>query len=161
MKKYCLLIAMLLLCTAGFAQGFDIVGTWNEYELDQQTLDGVWVFNADGTGTVEEFYHGQSEGVSSFTYTFDASAKVLTVNMDAEEPWVMPITIVSSTEFTYTDGHDKLRWVKQGSSGIRQPSVAHGSVSAVFSADGRRLSGVCHGLNIIRHADGTTVKVVR
>ena len=154
-------MAMLLLSTAGFAQGFDIVGTWNEYELDQQTLDGIWVFNADGTGTVEEFYEGQSEGVSSFTYTFDASANVLTVNMDAEEPWVMPITIVSSTEFTYTDGHDTLRWVKQGSSGIRQPSTARGTVLAVYSADGHRLSGLSHGLNIIRYVDGTTVKVVR
>lgn len=160
-------MAMLLLSTAGFAQGFDIVGTWNEYELDQQELDGVWVFNADGTGTVEEFYHGQSEGVAPLTYTFDASANVLTVIIkdeepgEPEEPWVMPITIVSSAEFTYTDGHDTLRWVKQGSSGIRQPSTARGTVLAVYSADGHRLSGLSHGLNIIRYADGTTVKVVR
>ena len=115
MAKIFSLITLLLFSIATHADDFDILGTWYQYEADQAGIDGIWVFNANYTGTHEEFYHGESEGVRNFTYTFDAANCILAIYSegDDDDPFVMNITIVSPTEFTYTDGYDVLRWVRQ------------------------------------------------
>ena len=94
---------------------FSIIGTWNQYESDQEGIDGIWVFNSDNTGTLEEYDNGESEGVEKFTYEYNATQNQLTIYFDEEpnDPSVMKITIVSSTEFTYSEGHDTLTWKKQ------------------------------------------------
>ena len=118
MKKILSLITLLLLSMAMFAEDFNIVGTWYQYESDVESLDGIWVFKADNTGTLEEFHKGQSEGVDNFKYDFDASNCILTIYIKGEEddPSVMKITIVSPTKFTYSEGRDVLTWIKDGSS---------------------------------------------
>lgn len=115
MTKIISLITLLLFSITTHADDFDILGTWYQYEADHAGLDGIWVFNANNTGTHEEFYHGESEGISNFTYTFDAANCILTIitEGDEDDPFVMHITIVSPTEFTYSDGYDVLRWVRQ------------------------------------------------
>ena len=94
---------------------FSIIGTWNQYESDQEGIDGIWVFNSDKTGTLEEFYKGESEGVEKFTYEYNATQSQLTIYFEEEpnDPSVMKITIVSPTEFTYSEGRDTLTWKKQ------------------------------------------------
>ena len=94
---------------------FSIIGTWNQYESDKEGIDGIWVFNSDKTGTLEEFYKGESEGVEKFTYEYNATQSQLTIYFEEEpnDPSVMKITIVSPTEFTYSEGRDTLTWKKQ------------------------------------------------
>lgn len=94
---------------------FSIIGTWNQYESDQEGIDGIWVFNSDNTGTLEEYDNGESEGVEKFTYEYNATQNQLAIYFDDEpnDPSIMKITIVSSTEFTYSEGHDTLTWKKQ------------------------------------------------
>lgn len=120
MKKFLLFISLLLFSSTTYAEDFDIVGTWYQYESDQEGLDGIWVFKADKTGTCEEFHKGVSEGVGNFTYDFNASTNVLTVWNEGEEddPVVFPIRIDSPTQFTYIEGNESLVWIKQG-----QPST--------------------------------------
>lgn len=115
-----LFIALLLFSSATYAEDFDIVGTWYQYESDQDGIDGIWVFKADKTGTCEEFHKGVSEGVHNITYDFNYSTNVLTIWYEHEEddPTVLPVTIDSPTQFTYTEGHESLVWIKQG-----QPST--------------------------------------
>ncbi|MBR1394745.1 MAG: DUF4595 domain-containing protein [Prevotella sp.] len=115
MKKLLFLITMLLLSVATFAGDFDIVGTWYEYEWDIESLDGIWIFKSDKTGTCEEFHKGVSEGVGNFKYDFNASTNVLTVWNEGEEddPVVFPIRIDSPTQFTYSEGRESLVWIKQ------------------------------------------------
>ena len=120
MKKFLLFISLLLFSSTTYAEDFDIVGTWYQYESDQEGLDGIWVFKADKTGTCEEFHKGVSEGVGNFTYDFNASTNVLTIWNEGEEddPVVFPIRIDSPTQFTYIEGNESLVWIKQG-----QPST--------------------------------------
>lgn len=115
MKKILLLMAALLLSATSFAENFNLVGMWYQYESDQEGIDGIWIFNADGSGTVEEFHKGQSEGIDHFTYTFDSATNELALCFEGEEDdsWVMTITIESQTKFTYSEGGDVLTWVKQ------------------------------------------------
>ena len=120
MKKFLLFISLLLFSSTTYAEDFDIVGTWYQYESDQEGLDGIWVFKADKKGTCERFHKGVSEGVGNFTYDFNASTNVLTIWNEGEEddPVVFPIRIDSPTQFTYIEGNESLVWIKQG-----QPST--------------------------------------
>ena len=94
---------------------FSIVGIWYVYEADQQDIDGIWTFNSDNTGTIKEFHDGNLEEEDKMTYTF--SGNTLTIFLEGEEdnPLVFNINIVSPTEFTWTDGHDTLTFIKQDS----------------------------------------------
>ena len=92
----------------------DIVGTWYVYEADMQGLDGIWTFNADGTGTIEEFYHGESEGVDKITYDFSGTRLSIFFVDDEDDTPVFDITIISKDEFTWTDGEDTLTFKRQG-----------------------------------------------
>lgn len=92
----------------------DIVGTWYVYEADVQGLDGIWTFNADGTGTIEEFYHGESEGVDKITYDFSGTRLSIFFVDDEDDTPVFDITIISKDEFTWTDGEDTLTFKRQG-----------------------------------------------
>ena len=92
---------------------FSIVGTWYEYEEDQEGLDAIWVFKSDKTGTVEEFYHGESEGVDNIKYKFEKNTLYIYYEGEEDDPSVLPISIVSSIEFTWSDGEDKLTFKKQ------------------------------------------------
>ncbi len=123
MRKFLLVMAAWLLSVGSFAADFNIVGTWYQYEWDVETLDGIWVFNADGTGTVEEFHHGVSEGVSPMTYTFDAATNNLKVYSPEEpnDPFDITIRIDSPTQFTYVEGHESLTWYKQSSGDVPVP----------------------------------------
>lgn len=101
----------------------NIVGTWYVYESDVQGLDGIWIFNADNTGTIEEFYHGESEGVDKMTYNF--SGNRLTVYLEGEEddPLEFDINVVSENEFTWTDGHDTLTFKRQVNENVTDISL--------------------------------------
>ena len=156
MNKILSLITLLLLSVATFAEDFNIVGTWNQYEGDQEGLDGVWTFNADETGTIVEYHKGQPEDPSSFTYSFDAANSILTVYTKDKDKgktkmWVMPLVIISPTEFTYTEEGDVLRWVKQGSdpSGIQRVSIGNSTTGPVYTLSGQRLAAPHKGVNII------------
>jgi len=115
MKKFLLFFVLLLLNVSTYADNFDIVGTWYQYESDQETLDGIWIFKSDKTGSCEEFHKGESEGVDNFTYDFNIYTNILTIWNEGEEdePSVMHITVVSSTEFTYAEHGEVLTWVKK------------------------------------------------
>lgn len=161
MKKSLLMMFLLLMSVASYAEDFDIVGTWYQYESDQTGLDGIWVFNVDGTGTHESFDDGVSDGISSFSYQFDLSTCYLALYMEGEEddPSVMTITIVSPTEFTYSEYGDVLTWIKQGSTGMERKTIGPQAPMATYSLDGCWQPNIQHGLNIIRRADGSVVKV--
>ena len=124
MKKYLLFFLLLLFGSTTYAEDFDIVGTWYQYESDQEGIDGIWIFKADKTGTCEEFHKGVSEGVGNFTYDFNASTNVLTIWNEGEEddPVVLPIRIDSPTQFTYIEDHESLVWIKQEQP---SPNVSH------------------------------------
>ena len=92
----------------------NIIGTWNVYEADVQGLDGIWTFNADGTGTIEEFYHGESEGVDKMTYDFSGTRLTIYLEGEKDDPLVFDINVVSENEFTWTDGYDTLTFKRQG-----------------------------------------------
>ncbi len=98
----------------------DIVGTWNVYEGDQEGLDGIWTFKADGTGTIEEFYHGESEGVDKMKYNLSGTRLTVYFEGEEDDPMVFDINVASENEFTWTDGHDTLTFKRQGS-GDDQP----------------------------------------
>ena len=156
MKKILSLITLLLLSVATFAEDFNIIGTWNQYEEDQEGLDGIWTFNADATVTIVEYHKGQPESTSSHPYSFDAANNILTVYIENKDKgktkeWVMPIVIISPTEFTYSEDGDVLRWIKQGSdpSGIQQVSVDNSSTGSVYTLSGQRLAAPHKGINII------------
>ncbi len=153
MIKIISLITLLLFSIATHADDFDILGTWYQYEADQAGIDGIWVFNANYTGTHEEFYHGESEGVRNFTYTFDAANCILAIYSegDDDDPFVMNITIVSPTEFTYTDGYDVLRWVRQPTdgTGIIGNWMDKKSSGITYNLSGQQLTIPRKGINII------------
>ena len=159
MKKILLMMAALLLSVTSFAEDFDLVGTWYQYESDQEALDGIWVFNADGSGTLEEFHKGQSEGIDHFTYTFDTATNKLTVYFAGEEddPSTMTITIVSQTKFTYSEDGDVLTWVKQATAISRL--VVDSQPVTSYSLNGYKQKSPKGGLSIMRRADGSIVKV--
>ena len=98
---------------------FSIIGIWIAYEADQHEVDGVWTFYPDNTGIIEEFHEGAFGKKEKMTYIF--LGNTLTVYLEGEEddPLVFDINIVSPTEFTWTDGHDTLTFIKQDS----QPST--------------------------------------
>ena len=100
----------------------DIVGTWNVYEADVEGLDGIWTFNADGTGTIEEFYHGKSEGVDKMTYNFSGTRLTIYLEGEEDDPLVFDINVVSVNEFTWTDGEDTLTFKRQDSDDNNPPS---------------------------------------
>ncbi len=100
----------------------DIVGTWNVYEADVEGLDGIWTFNADGTGTIEEFYHGKSEGVDKMTYNFSGTRLTIYLEGEEDDPLVFDINVVSENEFTWTDGEDTLTFKRQDSDDNNPPS---------------------------------------
>ena len=93
--------------------GFSIVGTWYEYEDDVESLDAVWVFNSDNTGSVEEYYHGKSEGVDKIKYKFANNTLSIYYEGEEDDPSVFKINIVSNDEFTWSDGHDKLTFKRK------------------------------------------------
>ena len=95
----------------------DIVGTWYVYESDIAGLDGIWTFNADGTGTIEEFYHGESEGVDKMTYELTGTRLLIYLEGEEDDPLEFDINVVSENEFTWTDGHDTLTFKRQGDNG--------------------------------------------
>ena len=98
----------------GGSGSFSIVGTWYEYENDVEGLDAVWVFNGDNTGTVEEYYHGKSEGVDEFTYKFGNSTLTIYQKEKGEvEESVFKIKIVSNDEFTWSDEEDTLTFKRK------------------------------------------------
>lgn len=123
MKKMICFWALLLTSIASSAQGvddFDIVGTWYEYETDQEGIENIWTFYADNTGTRIDCDYDEYEepkGPEPFTYTFDKASSrlvIFTIEDGEDDQWVMDINIVSATEFTYSEGHDVLLWIKQG-----------------------------------------------
>ena len=99
----------------------DIVGTWYVYESDVAGLDGIWTFNADGIGTIEEFYHGESEGVDKMTYELTGTRLLIYLEGEEDDPLEFDINVVSNDEFTWTDGHDTLTF-KRHDSGNENPS---------------------------------------
>ena len=158
MKRILSLFSFLLLSVATFAEDFDLVGTWYQYEADVTGIDGIWVFNADNTGYKESYYKGESDGITNYTYEFDAVNNIITVypegggdkvkNRGKNKTWVIPITIVSATEFTYTEDNDVLTWIKQSTSieVVRQDKTSTGSV---YNLAGQKQTTPHKGINII------------
>ena len=159
MKKLLSLITLLLLSVATFAEDFDLVGTWYQYEADVTGIDGIWIFNADNTGSKESFYKGESDGITNYTYVYDAVNKIITIYPEGgsdkvkgrgkKKEWVIPITIVSATEFTYSEDGDVLTWIKQttGIQGVYQHETGTG---AVYSLSGQRHASPQKGINIVQ-----------
>lgn len=97
------------------SNGFSIVGTWYVYEDDIESLEGIYVFNANNSGAYQDYDNdnGQPYGdAESFTYQLEGNKLTINSN-DEDESLVMNINIKSATEFTWTDGHDSLTFKKQ------------------------------------------------
>lgn len=97
------------------AADFSIVGTWYVYEDDIESFEGIYVFNANNSGTYQDYDNdnGQPYGdAESFTYQLEGNKLTINSN-DEDESLVMNINIKSATEFTWTDGHDSLTFKKQ------------------------------------------------
>ena len=94
-----------------------LIGTWKEDVADGEDYL-IWKFNADGTGSGQEYYRGTlDEQPNPFTYTYDSKTSILIIteydpmygNIDSS----FDVTIDGNTMITKDREYgDEMTWKK-------------------------------------------------
>ena len=90
-----------------------IVGTWRD--IDVEGFD-IYTFNANGTGTIQEF---ETElgvpvlcDVTNFTYTFDSTTMILTITHEWGLKETFTVESLTATKMVIVEGSDRVELVR-------------------------------------------------
>lgn len=130
------------------------VGTIEMTDIDAVEEDGVIKLSSTQTVTIKD---GDDPNV---TWAMSGIPVDVTLNADMTDD-----KLYANIDILYTipgviEMPINVVFGSNGSSGITVPTVING-VEAVYDISGNKLNGMKKGINIIRKADGTTVKVIR
>lgn len=135
-------------------EGTMTVGTIEMTDIDAVEEDGVIKLSSTQTVTIKD---GDDPNV---TWAMSGIPVDVTLNADMTDDKLYAVIDIL---YAFAPGFDmniNVVFGSNGSAGITAPTVING-VEAVYDISGNKLNGMKKGINIIRKADGTTVKVIR
>lgn len=114
-KKLFNIIGILLLSMVAFsftacseddednaAKSLKLVGSW-----DNSCCDEVWVFKANGTGILYEYYGTYNEESEPFTYEYSEKTETLILNFGRGDVDYLSIQVIDNNKFRmYWDDED-------------------------------------------------------
>ena len=127
------------------------VGTIELSDLEATDVDGVKTFKYEGKVTIKEFSDGTQGAMCGneipLTMTAEMTDNKLYAVIDIDLKIMKVNVVFGDNDFT---------------SGINSPTTAvENGTEAIYDLGGRKLNEMQKGINIVRKADGTTVKVLK
>ena len=126
------------------------VGTIELSDLEATDVDGVKTFKYEGSVTIKEFSDG-TKGMAGMTIPLTMTGELEDNKLNFE----IDINLGEMT-INVLYGSDYI------AAGIDSPAATvDNGVEAIYDLSGRKLNEMQKGINIVRKADGTTVKVLK
>lgn len=130
------------------------VGTIVIYNVEGTENNGVVTLTADQTVTIQ---NGDDTSKTWALAGQNVQVKLNGTMTDEKLNANMVITYTLSADYSM----DINVTFGDGSASISAPTTTNNATTAIYDAAGRKLNGMTRGLNIIRKADGTSVKVMK